>query len=170
MFKLILIIYFIFSLNSLKADINSDVKDLKKEFEEIKGIYESKIEALEKKITSMEGNSKESKSAHSKESSNDHSGHEEHSDEDDGFNIEAVLNAKYTSYSKSGEAAIKGFGVAHEGERAREGLAIGETELIINNLVGVNDFLFLIQCSSNISTEKFFISSYYYDFLLLAIK
>ena len=48
MFKLILIISFIFSFNSLKADINSDVKDLKKEFEEIKGIYESKIEALEK--------------------------------------------------------------------------------------------------------------------------
>ena len=137
MFKLSLIIisFIIFSLNSLKADINSDVKDLKKEFEEIKGIYESKIEALEKKITSMEDNAKESKNVHSKESSNDHSGHEEHSDED-GFNIEAVLNAKYTSYSKSGEAAIKGFGVAHEGERAREGLAIGETELIINSDIG----------------------------------
>jgi hypothetical protein len=38
MFKLILIICFIFSLNSLKADSNSDVKYLKKEFEEIKGI------------------------------------------------------------------------------------------------------------------------------------
>ena len=137
MFKLSLIIisFIIFSLNSLKADINSDVMDLKKEFDEIKSIYESKIEALENKITSMENNSKESKNTHSEESSNDHSGHEEHSDED-GFNIEAVLNAKYTSYSKSGEAAIKGFGVAHEGERAREGLAIGETELIINSDIG----------------------------------
>ena len=49
---------------------------------------------------------------------------------------EAVLNAKYSSYSLSGEAAIKGFGVAHEGERGKEGLAIGETELIINSDIG----------------------------------
>ena len=137
MFKLsvIIISFIIFSINSLKADINSDVKDLKKEFQEIKGIYESKIEALEKKITSMEASSKEAKIAHSEESSNGHKDHEEENDES-GFNIEAVLNAKYTSYSLSGEAAIKGFGVAHEGERAKEGLAIGETELIINSDIG----------------------------------
>ena len=137
MFKVSLVIFsFIFiSANSLKADINSDVKDLKKEFEEIKGIYESKIEALEKKITSMETNSEAAKNAHSEESSDSHKGHEENSEESN-FNIEAVLSAKYTSYSLSGEAAIKGFGVAHEGERAREGLAIGETELIINSDIG----------------------------------
>ena len=40
MYKLSLVVmsFIIISLNSLKADINSDVKDLKKEFEEIKGI------------------------------------------------------------------------------------------------------------------------------------
>ena len=137
MYKLSIVVmsFIIISFNSLKADINSDVKDLKKEFEEIKGIYEGKIEALEKKITSMETNAEAAKNAHSEESSDSHKGHEENSDES-GFNIEAVLNAKYTSYSLSGEAAIKGFGVAHEGERAKEGLAIGETELIINSDIG----------------------------------
>ena len=49
-FSLIVISFIFFSLNSLKADINSEVKNLKKEFEEIKSIYESKIEALEKKL------------------------------------------------------------------------------------------------------------------------
>ena len=83
----------------------------------------------------METNAEAAKNAHSEESSDSHKGHEENSDESN-FNIEAVLSAKYTSYSLSGEAAIKGFGVAHEGERAREGLAIGETELIINSDIG----------------------------------
>ena len=133
--SLVVVSLIIISLSSLKADINDDVKGLKKEFEEIKEIYENKIKDLEEKITSMEKVSKEAKNSHNEESSDGHKGHEEEDDESN-FNIEAVLNAKYTSYTKSGEAAIKGFGVAHEGERGREGLAIGETELIMNSDIG----------------------------------
>ena len=46
------------------------------------------------------------------------------------------MNGKYTSFSRSGEVAPKGFGTAHEGERGREGLQIGESELIMNSDIG----------------------------------
>ena len=42
--------------------------------------------------------------------------------------IGIVLNGKVSSYSL-GTSEIAGFGVAHEGERGREGLALGESEL-----------------------------------------
>ena len=126
---------FLFVSSYVNADINKEISDLKDEFKQIKEIYENKIEALEAKIEKLENNSAQEKMASEKLDS--HEGHQDHSDED-GFNIEAVLNAKYTSYSLSGEAAIKGFGVAHEGERGKEGLAIGETELIINSDIGGN--------------------------------
>ena len=126
---------FLFVSSYVNADINKEISDLKDEFKQIKEIYENKIEALEAKIEKLENNSVQEKMASEKLDS--HEGHQDHSDED-GFNIEAVLNAKYTSYSLSGEAAIKGFGVAHEGERGKEGLAIGETELIINSDIGEN--------------------------------
>jgi len=125
---------FLFVSSYVNADINKEINDLKNEFKQIKEIYENKIEALEAKIEKLENNSVEEMVS---EKSDSHEGHQDHSDED-GFNIEAVLNAKYTSYSLSGEAAIKGFGVAHEGERGKEGLAIGETELIINSDIGEN--------------------------------
>ena len=124
----------LFVSSYVNADINKEISDLKDEFKQIKEIYENKIEALEAKIEKLENNSVEEMVS---EKSDSHEGHQDHSDED-GFNIEAVLNAKYTSYSLSGEAAIKGFGVAHEGERGKEGLAIGETELIINSDIGEN--------------------------------
>ncbi len=114
-------------LNVANADINKEVTDLKNEFEQIKKIYEGKIEALEAKINKLETNSHIS---HSKSED-----HEQHSDEKN-FNIEAVLNGKYTSFSRSGEVAPKGFSTAHEGERGREGLQIGESELIINSDIG----------------------------------
>ena len=122
------------TINISKADINQDVSDLKKEFEQIKEIYETKIEALEAKIEKLETESSHD-DKHANNKTNSHKDHEDYGDEKK-FNIEAVLNAKYSSYSLSGEAAIKGFGVAHEGERGKEGLAIGETELIINSDIG----------------------------------
>ena len=117
--------------NFSTADINQEVEDLKKEFEQIKDVYQKKIEELETKIAELEAN----KNQKHEEVTNAHNNHSEHNEENN-FNIEAVLNAKYSSYSLSGEAAIKGFGVAHEGERGKEGLAIGETELIINSDIG----------------------------------
>jgi len=44
--------------------------------------------------------------------------------------IGVILNGKYNNFSmKSAEPAVKGFAIGHEGERGREGLQLGESEL-----------------------------------------
>ena len=124
---------FIMFSKIINADINKEVSDLKNEFKQIKKIYETKIQALENKIEQLEYK-KESNEVHSAKKS-EHKSHDEHNGHNDesNFNLEAVLNGKFTSFSKDGEVAPKGFGTAHEGERGREGLQIGESELIINS-------------------------------------
>ena len=122
---------------STNADINKEVTDLKKEFQQLKELYENKIEALEAKIQKLENEKMDHEEKLSlkddkHEIKNGHNSHKEESS----FNIEAVLNGKYSSFSRSGEVAPKGFGVAHEGERGKEGLHIGESELIMNSDIG----------------------------------
>ena len=128
------ITFYTFLLNSLNADINQEVLDLKNEFKQIKEIYENKIQALEEKIKLLE-NEKENSIEHASKKTDSHNDHKDHKEESN-FNIEAVLNGKYTSFSRSGEVAPKGFSVAHEGERGKEGLHIGESELIMNSDIG----------------------------------
>ncbi len=133
--KILLFIFLsLFFIKNLSADINKEVLDLKNEFKQIKEIYENKIEALEAKIEKLE-HEKVKHEEHASEEGDMHDKHEGH-DEEGNFNIEAVLNGKYTSFSRSGEVAPKGFGTAHEGERGREGLQIGESELIMNSDIG----------------------------------
>ena len=127
--KYLMIVFIsMFFIKNLSADINKEVSDLKKEFKQIKEIYENKIEALEAKIEKLENE----KAKQETKVADHHDGHDGHSEESN-FNIEAVLNGKYTSFTRSGEVEPKGFGTAHEGERGREGLYIGESELIINS-------------------------------------
>jgi len=121
-------------VKNLSADINQEISDLKNEFKQIKELYENKIEALESKIEKLEAD-KDKKEKHTSNNTEKHDQHKDHVDESS-FNIEAVLNGKYTSFTRSGEVAPKGFGTAHEGERGREGLQIGESELIINSDIG----------------------------------
>ena len=133
----ILIFFSMLLMFSSNADINKEVTDLKKEFQQLKELYENKIEALEAKIQELENEKidheeKLSLKDDKHEIKNDHNSHKEESS----FNIEAVLNGKYSSFSRSGEVAPKGFSVAHEGERGKEGLHIGESELIMNSDIG----------------------------------
>ena len=136
--KIFIIIFFSMLLMfSTNADINKEVTDLKKEFQQLKELYENKIEALEAKIQKLENEKMDHEEKLSlkddkHEIKNDHNSHKEESS----FNIEAVLNGKYSSFSRSGEVAPKGFSVAHEGERGKEGLHIGESELIMNSEIG----------------------------------
>ena len=132
--KLLFILLALFFIKNLSADINKEVLDLKNEFKQIREIYENKIEELEAKIEKLE-HEKDGQEEHASESKDSNDSHEGHSEESS-FNIEAVLNGKYTSFSRSGEVAPKGFGTAHEGERGREGLQIGESELIMNSDIG----------------------------------
>ena len=136
--KNILVIFIaLFFIKNVSADINKEVLDLKNEFKQIKEIYENKIEALEAKIEKLENEKSQPQTQviEKSDSHDSHDSHDEHSEKGN-FNIEAVLNGKYTSFSRSGEVAPKGFGVAHEGERGKEGLHIGESELIMNADIG----------------------------------
>jgi len=50
--------------------------------------------------------------------------------------IGIILNGKYNSFSmKSAEPAVKGFVIGHEGERGREGLQLGESELNFSSFI-----------------------------------
>ena len=83
---------------------------------------ENRVKELEAKIDQMEnkgGGSAEGSSGSTKVYGNE-------------FNpsIGIILNGKYNNFSmKSAEPAVKGFAIGHEGERGREGLQLGESEL-----------------------------------------
>ena len=50
--------------------------------------------------------------------------------------IGIILNGKYNSFSmKSAEPAVKGFVIGHEGERGREGIQLGESELNFSSFI-----------------------------------
>jgi len=50
--------------------------------------------------------------------------------------IGIILNGKYNSFSmKAAEPAVKGFVIGHEGERGREGLQLGESELNFSSFI-----------------------------------
>ena len=52
--------------------------------------------------------------------------------------IGIILNGKYNSFSmKSAEPAVKGFVIGHEGERGREGLQLGESELNFSSFIAI---------------------------------
>jgi hypothetical protein len=88
---------------------------------------ENRVKELEAKIAEMDN--KDSSSVKSTGSSKIY-GNE--------FNpsIGIILNGKYNSFSmKSAEPAVKGFVIGHEGERGREGLQLGESELNFSSFI-----------------------------------
>ena len=107
MYKLIIsfiITFFVFTKFVIADDLEDRVKEL-----------EAKIDQMENKG----GGSSEGSSGSKKVYGNE-------------FNpsIGIILNGKYNNFSmKSAEPAVKGFVIGHEGERGREGLQLGESEL-----------------------------------------
>ena len=101
------------NIDAIRAEINA-----------LKNSYESRIKNLENKLSAMKSQPKQ-KGAAAKTAATSVRNVKNNS-----FNpsIGIVLNGKISDYSKAA-SEIAGFGVAHEGERGREGLAIGETEL-----------------------------------------
>ena len=101
------------NIDAIRAEINA-----------LKNSYESRIKNLENKLSAMNSQPKQ-KGAGAKTVATSVRNVKNNS-----FNpsIGIVLNGKISDYSKAA-SEIAGFGVAHEGERGREGLAIGETEL-----------------------------------------
>jgi hypothetical protein len=107
----------------LAAADKQNLQKLLTEVQALKKTYEGRVATLENKLKSLEqqkGNTaKSGKPASSSRSIRSNA-----------FNpsIGLVLNGRVSSFSEK-SSEIAGFGVAHEGERGREGLAIGETEL-----------------------------------------
>jgi hypothetical protein len=83
---------------------------------------EDRVKELESKIAEMEnkGGGK----------ADDSSGRKKIYGNEFNPSIGIILNGKYNNFSmKSAEPAVKGFVIGHEGERGREGLQLGESEL-----------------------------------------
>lgn len=108
---------------NLKAQ-NADSAAIMKEINALKRSYEERLKALESRISVLNQQSNAAKSK------NTVKGTSIRKIKNNSFNpsIGIVLNGKLADYSKT-SSEIAGFGVAHEGERGREGLGIGETEL-----------------------------------------
>ncbi|MBT4989119.1 MAG: hypothetical protein HOM96_01065 [Rickettsiales bacterium] len=102
--------------NSASAATNSEIQSLRNEFNNIKNSYEKRISDLESNLNkdrSILNNANATRNIY-----------------DNKFNpsIGVILNGKYSAFSQS-ESEFSGFGVGEEGERGKEGFAIGESEL-----------------------------------------
>lgn len=101
-----------------------NIDAIRAEITTLKNTYESRIKTLENRIGERKGEPEQRKIPTKNNATS------VRNVKNNSFNpsIGIVLNGKISDYSKA-SSEIAGFGVAHEGERGREGLAIGETEL-----------------------------------------
>ena len=115
---------FVFISSASFAVTKTDIAQMKAQIVAVQKAYENRIKALERKLEVIQKDQskieKRARPATVKKVIKNNS-----------FNpsVGVIFNGKVSSFSHSGEAEIGGFGVAHEGERGREGLALGETEL-----------------------------------------
>jgi len=101
-----------------------NIDAIRAEIEALKNSYESRIKNLETKISVIKNQPQQQKTGTKSKATSIRNV------KNNSFNpsIGIVLNGKISDYSNA-TSEMAGFGVAHEGERGREGLAIGETEL-----------------------------------------
>ncbi len=101
-----------------------NIDAIRAEIEALKNSYESRIKNLEAKISVIKNQPQQQKTGTKSKATS------LRNVKNNSFNpsIGIVLNGKISDYSNA-TSEMAGFGVAHEGERGREGLAIGETEL-----------------------------------------
>ncbi|MDA9818050.1 hypothetical protein N9C35_03325 [Flavobacteriaceae bacterium] len=97
--------------SSVFAATTSEIKSLRNEFNNIKNSYDKKISDLENK--SILNNTNSTRTIY-----------------DNKFNpsIGVILNGKFSSFSKK-DSEFAGFAVGEEGERGKEGVSIGESEV-----------------------------------------
>jgi hypothetical protein len=113
-----------FAATASAAEPNIDT--IRQEIQDLKKLYESRIQALEEQLKTLQKKEAD-RSVKASASSPAASGRVIH---DNAFNpaIGVILNGKYTNYSAD-DSEIAGFAVGEEGERGREGLGIDESEL-----------------------------------------
>ena len=112
--------------NSVLAEPNKDIDVLRAEIQNMKQVYEKRIADMEAKLGKVEKKRNQApvstgKKAPTKSSRRILS---------NSFNpsVGLVLNGTYSNFS-SGTSEIPGFGMGEEGERGKEGPAIGESEM-----------------------------------------
>jgi hypothetical protein len=101
-----------------------DTQGIREEIQTLRQSYETRISQLESRLRDMEGN-KEGRTAgltNSPPSQNSAFGNR--------FNpsVNVILNGRVSSFSRDA-SEIAGLGIGEEGERSREGLSVGESEL-----------------------------------------
>lgn len=122
--------------NFANAADNPELEAIRAEVQQMKNLYESKIEQLESKISKLEsakGQQVQTAKATPATSEREIFGNE--------FNpsIGLILNGQYSTYSND-SSEIAGFAVGHEGERGDEGFGVDHTEL--NFSANVDDLFY----------------------------
>ena len=110
---------------------DSGIQAVRQEIQALREAYEKRINALEAQLKRIEQPRAAQPKGNPRVSATGG-----RAARDNSFNpsIGVILNGKATSYSSS-ESEIAGFGIGEEGERARKGLGIGESELTFSSNV-----------------------------------
>ncbi|MCH2038979.1 MAG: hypothetical protein MK137_10360, partial [Rickettsiales bacterium] len=127
----------VFASHSAFAASDADIKALRAEINKMKEVYENRISELEAKLANVE--QKQIKQKATKNAAAPYSKSRKILDNDFNPSIGVVLNGKYSHFSEDA-SEFAGFAVGEEGERGREGLGIGESEL--NFSANVDDKFF----------------------------
>ena len=117
----------LFSHISAFATSDQEIEALRKEIQVMKSEYGKRILQMEKKLAEMKTEASQAKSAYSKSKDKDFSSRAVYN-RNLNPSIGAILSGRFAVFS-SDEDEIPGFAPGHEGERGKEGLSLGETEL-----------------------------------------
>jgi hypothetical protein len=114
------------STTSAFAASDADVTAIRKDIQQIRASYAGRITELEAKLAKVESKQK----LQTKEGDSPAMMSRGRRIFDNDFNpsIGVILNGNFSSFSES-SSEIKGFGVGEEGERGKEGISLGESEL-----------------------------------------
>jgi hypothetical protein len=116
--------------SSALAASDKDVEALRAELKSLKNVYESRISELESKLSKLENKTDKVTDKVDKKLANkaDEAGGRRIYGSEFNPSVGVILNGKFSNFSEN-NSEIKGFGIGHEGERGREGLSLGESEL-----------------------------------------
>ncbi len=114
------------STTSAFAASDADIEAIRKEIQQMRQSYEGRIAELEAKLVNVE-NKQESQAKEDDKPAIMSSGRRIF-DNDFNPSIGVIMNGKFTSFSEN-TSQIKGFGIGEEGERVKEGISLGESEL-----------------------------------------
>ncbi len=117
----------LFSHISAFAASDQEIEALREEIQAMKSEYEKRILKMEEKLAEMKAEASQPKTTYSKSKDKDFPSRAIYNR---AFNpsIGVILGGRFASFS-SDEDEIPGFALGHEGERGKEGLSLGETEL-----------------------------------------